>query len=88
MARPTVSQVLYEQMVGRGLRGVKFGGTSVCTIVDCQDQVRGSAKPELGYKRFRKVWVRETSSGSEPGPANPLAAGSDPKPEISRRMDL
>src|SRR5258708_4312169 len=34
MARPTVSQVLYEQMVGRGPRGVKFGGTQVCTILD------------------------------------------------------
>src|SRR5690606_2008490 len=26
MARPTVSRVLYEQMVGRALRGPKFGG--------------------------------------------------------------
>ena len=37
MARPTVSQVLYEQMVGRGLRGAEFGGTGPCTIIDCKD---------------------------------------------------
>jgi superfamily II DNA or RNA helicase len=55
MARPTVSQVLYEQMVGRGLRGPRFGGTERCTIIDCKDTIRG-AKPELGYEAFRRVW--------------------------------
>lgn len=59
MARPTVSQVLYEQMVGRGLRGPAFGGTETCTILDCQDELRGATRPELGYKRFRQVWERE-----------------------------
>jgi superfamily II DNA or RNA helicase len=55
MARPTVSQVLYEQMVGRGLRGPAFGGTGTCTIIDCKDDIRGP-RPELGYEAFRKVW--------------------------------
>ena len=39
MARPTVSQVLYEQMIGRGLRGRRFGGTDHCVIVDLEDAV-------------------------------------------------
>lgn len=56
MARPTVSQVLYEQMVGRGLRGPAFGGTGTCTIIDCKDDIRGP-RPELGYEAFRKVWT-------------------------------
>jgi superfamily II DNA or RNA helicase len=55
MARPTVSQVLYEQMVGRGLRGPKFGGTQSCVIIDCEDNYR-SDRPVLGYRRFREVW--------------------------------
>lgn len=55
MARPTVSQVLYEQMVGRGLRGQEFGGTATCRIVDLEDNYR-SERPELGYKRFRALW--------------------------------
>lgn len=59
MARPTVSQVLYEQMVGRGLRGPRFGGTETCTILDCEDSFRGEVRPQLGYRRFRKVWRRE-----------------------------
>ncbi len=55
MARPTVSQVLYEQMVGRGLRGPKFGGTEHCTIIDFEDRYRGP-RPQLGYDAFRQVW--------------------------------
>jgi superfamily II DNA or RNA helicase len=56
MARPTVSQVLYEQMVGRGLRGPRFGGTETCVILDCEDHFAGPVRPELGYQRFRRVW--------------------------------
>jgi len=58
MGRPTVSQVLYEQMVGRGLRGAKFGGTRECTIIDCVDDYRGT-RPQLGYEAFRAVWYPE-----------------------------
>ena len=56
LARPTVSQVLYEQMVGRGLRGEKFGGTATCHIVDLEDSYRAD-RPQLGYKKFREVWA-------------------------------
>ncbi len=59
MARPTVSQVLYEQIVGRGLRGPKFGGTETCTILDCVDEFSGKSKPKLGYTRFREVWRKQ-----------------------------
>jgi DNA repair protein RadD len=55
MARPTVSQVLYEQMVGRGLRGRLFGGTETCQIIDLEDNYRAE-RPELGYRRFRALW--------------------------------
>lgn len=55
-ARPTVSQVLYEQMVGRGLRGTRFGGTERCVILDCQDDVAGPPRLMLGYQRFRRLW--------------------------------
>jgi DNA repair protein RadD len=65
MARPTVSQVLYEQMVGRGLRGKLFGGTESCVILDCEDDFRGPTRPELGYKAFRRVWRRETGEHRE-----------------------
>jgi len=57
MARPTVSQVLYEQMIGRGLRGPKFGGTETCVIIDLEDKYR-SERPKLGYQQFRELWQR------------------------------
>lgn len=50
-----VSRVLYEQIVGRGLRGPKFGGTPTCTVIDCHDDIRGE-RPPLGYESFRRVW--------------------------------
>jgi superfamily II DNA or RNA helicase len=57
MARPTVSQVLYEQMIGRGLRGPKFGGTEACVIIDLEDKYR-SERPRLGYRQFRDLWLQ------------------------------
>jgi len=53
MARPTVSQVLSEQMVGRGLRGPKFGGTADCVIVDLENSFWAD-RPVLGYRQFRE----------------------------------
>ena len=50
MARPTVSQVLYEQMIGRGLRGERFGGTKTCKILICED-----IKFPTGYE-FYQFW--------------------------------
>lgn len=35
LARRTDSQVLYKQIIGRGLRGEKFGGTATCTLYLC-----------------------------------------------------
>ena len=61
VARPTVSRVLYEQILGRGLRGRAFGGTETCVILDCQDNFRGE-RPPLGYEAFRRVWQGEVSS--------------------------
>jgi DNA repair protein RadD len=55
IARPTVSEVLYEQMVGRGLRGPRFGGTRVCTIIDVEDAFTDS-RPRLGFEYFRELW--------------------------------
>ncbi len=59
VARPTVSGVLYEQMIGRGLRGPEFGGTEHCVIVNCRDSYR-STKPTLGYEAFRHLWEIES----------------------------
>jgi DNA repair protein RadD len=62
VARPTVSLVLYQQMIGRGLRGPEFGGTEVCTIMNCDDNYRGEFT--LGYQAFRRIWDAMDGVGS------------------------
>ena len=39
IARPTYSVVAYQQMIGRGLRGPKFGGTPECLIITVKDNI-------------------------------------------------
>jgi len=39
MARPTLSPVVYSQMLGRGLRGPAFKGTESVRVIDFADQV-------------------------------------------------
>jgi superfamily II DNA or RNA helicase len=55
LARPVTSQVLYEQMLGRGLRGPKFGGTGECLILDFEDNIKSHGRP-LAYSRFKWLW--------------------------------
>lgn len=55
VCRPTTSVVLYEQIVGRGLRGPRFGGTDECTIIDFADNLLRLGKP-LAYNRFQEFW--------------------------------
>ena len=55
VARPTVSQVLFEQMMGRGLRGPKFGGTKNCSIMVCVDE-RTGVNQLMGYEKYLHVW--------------------------------
>lgn len=57
VARPTVSGVLYQQMVGRGLRGPAFGGTESCHLYDPEDGFKGPRRGlKLGFEEFRDVW--------------------------------
>jgi DNA repair protein RadD len=60
LCRPTTSEVLYEQIIGRGLRGPKFGGTEECKIIDFADNI-GNLGPPLAYARFADFWTDEES---------------------------
>ena len=53
LARPTTSAVLYEQMLGRGLRGPLNGGTPRCTVIHFEDDFTsfGGIAP-MSYARF------------------------------------
>ena len=57
IARPTGSRSLYEQMIGRGLRGSKFGGTDECEIITVIDNILNYEKRrvKLGYEEYAET---------------------------------
>lgn len=59
ICRPIFSDILYEQIVGRGLRGVAFGGTKTCNIIDFTDNL-GRFGDQQSYHRFENFWDRPT----------------------------
>lgn len=56
VTRPTISALRYEQMVGRGLRGPKNGGTKSCRVLDVQDE--GLPKEVQSYRRVLELWEK------------------------------
>ena len=58
IARPTTSAVSYRQMVGRGLRGAKFGGgdKNRCDIVTVKDNIVkfNNEQVNLAYREFEQ----------------------------------
>ena len=55
VARPTFSPVLYQQMIGRGLRGPRNGGKERCLIVNVDDTFRQFGS-QLAFKEFEFLW--------------------------------
>lgn len=51
ISRPMFSPVRYMQMVGRGLRGDKNGGTATCRIVTVFDNIIDYSE-RLAYKTY------------------------------------
>ncbi len=49
ITRPVYSPTMLEQIVGRGLRGTKFGGTDKCLVVTPQERL---LKGRLGPKNI------------------------------------
>lgn len=60
ISRPTTSVVLYSQMIGRGLRGPKFGGTGDCIVIDVKDNFAAFGGPGRVYDYFSRFWREES----------------------------
>jgi superfamily II DNA or RNA helicase len=54
--KPWTRRILYEQMVGRGLRGPGMGRTTHCEIVDLIDNFDMFPEPQA-YEAFWKDWA-------------------------------
>lgn len=57
IARPTGSRLMYEQMVGRGLRGPRFGGTPTCDIITVLDNILNYSHKRIkqGHEEFAET---------------------------------
>lgn len=83
IARPTVSDVLFRQMVGRGMRGEAFKGTPVCNVVAFHDDVRGLVDGMLGSTfSEQRTALEALGIGDTPTDAN-VAAKSPTEPSTS-----
>jgi superfamily II DNA or RNA helicase len=58
ISRPTASPVLYEQMIGRGMRGPRFGGTEECLVIDVADNIGFGG--QMAFSRYRQYWDSES----------------------------
>jgi DNA repair protein RadD len=57
IARPTLSLVLYSQMIGRAMRGPKAGGNHEAEIVTVVDPgLPGFSSVESAFSNWEDVW--------------------------------
>ena len=61
VARPTKSRLLYEQMIGRGMRGDAFGGTPECLVIDVADNLfhRNGKEFVPAFQQYGEYWGSE-----------------------------
>ncbi|MER7574516.1 DEAD/DEAH box helicase family protein [Streptomyces sp. NPDC126514] len=55
VARPVFSPNVYQQMIGRGLRGPLNGGKETCLILNVQDNIR-NFDTALAFTEFEHLW--------------------------------
>ncbi|MGC8920732.1 DEAD/DEAH box helicase [Streptomyces sp. PG2] len=55
VARPTYSPNVYQQMIGRGLRGPRNGGKEMCLILNVRDNITNYGKA-LAFTQFEHLW--------------------------------
>ncbi|CQR63851.1 DEAD/DEAH box helicase [Streptomyces leeuwenhoekii] len=57
VARPVYSTNVYQQMIGRGLRGPKNGGKDTCLILNVDDNI-ANFDTKLAFNQFEHLWSR------------------------------
>jgi superfamily II DNA or RNA helicase len=58
IARPVYSANSYQQMIGRGLRGLRNGGNDSCLILDMRDNITNFHE-ELAFNEFEYLWKKD-----------------------------
>ncbi|MCX4719641.1 DEAD/DEAH box helicase family protein [Streptomyces virginiae] len=58
VSRPTYSPNVYQQMIGRGLRGPANGGKDTCLILNVDDNIENYGH-KLAFTEFEHLWERK-----------------------------
>ncbi|MFE7072910.1 DEAD/DEAH box helicase [Streptomyces sp. NPDC057620] len=58
VARPVYSTNVYQQMIGRGLRGPRNGGKDTCLILNVSDNI-ANFDTQLAFTQFEHLWSRK-----------------------------
>nr|WP_107905626.1 DEAD/DEAH box helicase [Streptomyces chartreusis] len=58
VARPVYSTNVYQQMIGRGLRGKRNGGKETCLILNVSDNI-ANFDTKLAFTQFEHLWSRK-----------------------------
>ncbi|EFE69262.1 type III restriction enzyme [Streptomyces viridosporus ATCC 14672] len=58
VARPVYSTNVYQQMIGRGLRGPRNGGKPTCLILNIDDNI-ANFDTQLAFTEFEHLWSRK-----------------------------
>ena len=58
ITRPTTSPIIYSQMLGRGLRGPKFGGNKECLLIDLKDNLIGLPDEKTCFTLFNNYYIK------------------------------
>jgi superfamily II DNA or RNA helicase len=66
IARPVWSPGLYQQMIGRGLRGPKNGGKERCLIINVEDNI-SSYGERLAFYHFEYLWRSDRNAPEDRG---------------------
>lgn len=62
VARPVWSRGLYQQMIGRGLRGPANGGKERCLLLNVADNLVNYGK-QLAFRHFEHLWGHQPTTG-------------------------
>ena len=83
VGRPVRSTLLYTQMIGRGMRGTRSGGTKDVVIIDIDDNFQlddghDESLEEVGWKIYRQYWKRWAEDGGGAGGEGDLPGEDGP----------
>lgn len=87
VGRPVRSTLLYTQMIGRGMRGTKSGGTEDVVLIDIDDNFQlayrqNESLARVGWMVYSEYWKTWEGSGTD-GNCSPHGPESDSRPVLS-----